>query len=64
MPTIEWTADQAEGVRQMILDRMDYLREREEMWRQRGTPTVGGSLAMMQDLRDILTKLEAAYASD
>ncbi len=62
MPTIDWTADQAEDVRQMILDRMDCLREREERWRHTGTPTVGGDLALLQDLRDILAKLEAAYA--
>jgi len=56
MPTIDWTADQGEEVRQMILDRIDYLREH---------PATGAHhLLLLQDLREILKKLEAAYAND
>jgi hypothetical protein len=55
MPTIDWTADQAEEVRQLILDRIDWVRVR------RPSP---GMLAMEGELRDILKKLEAAYAND
>lgn len=63
MPTIDWTADQSEDVRQIILDRMKYLRQREERWRH--VPNTGASdLALLDDLRDILKKLEAAYAND
>ena len=64
MPTIDWTADQAEDVRQMILDRMDYLRDREERWRHTLPQTGAGDLALLDDMRDILKKLEAAYAND
>jgi hypothetical protein len=63
MPTIDWTADQAEDVRQIILDRMDYLRDRVERWRH--VPSnEPGDLAILDDMRDILKKLEAAYAND
>jgi hypothetical protein len=55
MPTIDWTADQGEEVRQLILDRLDWVRAR------RPSP---GLLAMERELREILTKLEAAYAQD
>jgi len=61
MPMIDWSADQAEDIRQIILDRMDYLRQREEHWRH--VPHTGANdLALLDDLRDILKKLEAAYA--
>jgi hypothetical protein len=64
MPTIDWTADQGEEVRQMILDRIDFLREREERWRHTLPQTGAYDLALLQDMRDILKKLEAAYAND
>jgi hypothetical protein len=56
MPTISWTADQAEDVRQILLDRLDHLADlagRDDAY----TPLLHG-------LRSILAKLEAAYAND
>lgn len=55
MPEIDWTADQAEDVRQMILDRIDRVIGR------RPSPSL---LALESALREILKKLEAAYAND
>lgn len=63
MPTINWTADQAEEVRQLILNQIDFIKEREERWRHT-LPAVGsGDLALLEDMRDILQQLEAAYAN-
>jgi hypothetical protein len=55
---IDWTVNQGEQVRQMILDRMDYLRQREENWR----PMWPTRADQLRELKDILSKLEAAYA--
>ena len=55
MPTIDWTADQAEEVRQMLLDRIDWVKVR------RPSQSL---IALESALRDILKKLEAAYAND
>jgi len=51
MPMINWTADQAEDDRQMILDRIDWVIAR------RPSPSL---IALESALRDILKKLEAA----
>lgn len=60
MPMIDWTADEAEEVRQMLLDRLDRMNGRVknasdpndiEMWAR-----------FVHELRGIITKLRAAYA--
>lgn len=61
MPTIDWTADQGEEVRQMILDHIDCLTERIDD--PANAVRVPALLAMADDMRVILKKLEAAYAN-
>ena len=65
MPTIDWTADQGEEVRQLLLNQIDFLQERKATWVSGGAigPAASDSY-LIQDLRDILSKLEAAYAID
>ena len=65
MPTIDWPADQGEEVRQLILDRIEYLTESEvRAVRRNDTADLRFIRQMLGDLRDILRKLEAAYAND
>ena len=64
MPTIDWTADQAEEVRQLILDRLDYLTESESRAGVRkDTSDLATLRALREDMREILKKLEAVYAN-
>jgi hypothetical protein len=63
MPTIDWTADQAEEVRQIILDRIEYLTESEvRAFRRNDTSDQRFIRQMLNDMRVILKILEAAYA--
>jgi hypothetical protein len=64
MPQIDWTADQGEEVRQLLLNQIDFLQERKATWVSGGAigPAASDS-HLIQDLRDILSKLEAAYAN-
>ncbi len=63
MPKIDWTADQGEEVRQLILDRLDWLTESEARAGIRNdTSDLSALRVMHEDMRDILKKLEAAYA--
>lgn len=59
MPMIDWTADEAEEVRQLLLDRIDYVRKNPS-----AAPSGAAYLYFIKDLRGILAKLEAAYAND
>lgn len=64
MPTIDWTPEQCEEVRQMILDRMDFLQEREDRWKHtQDAADFDATRRMLQDMRELLKKLEAAYAN-
>jgi len=66
MPTIEWIADEAEDVRQILLDRL----ERTASLQAKAFAGRGGLSpddtrnAIVHELRGILSKLEAAYAND
>jgi hypothetical protein len=63
MPSIEWTADQGEDVRQLILDRLEYLTVSESRAGVRkDTSDLATLRVLLEDMRDILKKLEAAYA--
>ncbi len=65
MPAIDWPADQGEEVRQLILDRIEYLTESEvRAVRRNDTADLRFIRQMLGDMRDILQKLEAAYADD
>jgi hypothetical protein len=65
MPAIDWPADQGEEVRQLILDRIEYLTESEvRAVRRNDTADLRFIRQMLGDMRDILRKLEAAYAND
>ena len=65
MPKIDWTADQGEEVRQMVLDRIEYLTESEaRAVRRNDTDDLRFIRPMLGYMRDILRKLEAAYAND
>lgn len=61
MPMIDWTADEAEEVRQLMLDRIDRLREREQKAPE--PETSARYTYFISELRGILAKLEAAYAN-
>jgi hypothetical protein len=63
MPSIDWTADQAEEVRQLILDRIEYLTESEvRAFRRNDTSDQRFISRMLNEIRVILKNLEAAYA--
>lgn len=63
MPSIDWTADQAEEVRQLILDRIEYLTESEvRAFRRNDTSDQRFISRMLNEIRVILKELEAAYA--
>jgi hypothetical protein len=63
MPMIDWTADQAEDVRQLILDRIEYLNESEvRAFRRNDTYDLRSIRRMLDDMRVTLKELEAAYA--
>ena len=65
MPTIDWTADQGEEVRQLILDRIEYLTESEgHAVRRNDTSDLQFIRRMLEDMRVVLKDLEAAYAND
>jgi hypothetical protein len=62
MPMINWTADQGEDVRQLLLDRIEYLTESEGRAVQRNdTYDLRFIRRMLEDMRGILKDLEAAY---
>jgi len=64
MPQIDWTADQAEEVRQLLLDRIEYLTESEGRAVQRNdTDDLRFIRRMLEDMRVVLKDLEAAYAN-
>jgi hypothetical protein len=63
MPSIDWTADQGEEVRQLILDRLEYLTVSESRAGiRKDTSDLAALRALREDMREILKKLEAAYA--
>ena len=62
MPMIDWTDDQAEDVRQILLDRLDRMKERSK--KAKDPQDISQWTCFVHDLRGILTKLEAAYAND
>jgi hypothetical protein len=63
MPTIELTDEQAEEVRQLILDRIEYLTESEvRAFRRNDTSDQRFISRMLNEIRVILKNLEAAYA--
>ena len=65
MPQIDWTSDQAEEVRQLLLDRIEYLTESEGRAVQRNdTYDLRFIRRMLEDMRVVLKDLEAAYAND
>jgi hypothetical protein len=65
MPQIDWTSDQAEEVRQLLLDRIEYLTESEGRAVQRNdTYDLRFIRRMLEDMRVVLKDLEAAYAKD
>jgi hypothetical protein len=65
MPQIDWTADQGEEVRQLILDRIEYLTESEgRAVRRNDTSDLQFIRRMLEDMRVVLKDLEAAYAND
>ena len=61
MPAIDWTADQAEEVRQLILDRIEYLTESEGALRPNDAYDMRFVRQLLGDMRDLLRKLETAY---
>ena len=64
MPMIDWTADEAEEVRQLMLDRLDGMTERaKKAAALDDTQNVSRYTYFIQELRGILAKLEAAYAN-
>jgi len=60
MPMIDWTEDEAEEVRQLMLDRLDSLRERAATDHE----TASRYVYFITELRTRIRKLEAAYAND
>ncbi len=62
MPTIDWTATEAEDVRQMLLDRLDRMADRAE--KAKDPKDMSQWSRFIRELRGILAKLEAAYAND
>jgi hypothetical protein len=62
MPMIDWTEDEAEEVRQLMLDRLDSLRERERAAADH--ETASRYVYFITELRTRIRKLEAAYAND
>jgi len=62
MPMIDWTADEAEEVRQLMLDRLESMTEREK--KAADATTAAQYTYFIHELRGILAKLEAAYAND
>jgi hypothetical protein len=62
MPQIDWTADQAEDVRQILLDRLDRMKERSK--KATDPQDISQWTYFIHELRGILAKLEAAYAND
>jgi hypothetical protein len=62
MPQIDWTADQAEDVRQILLDRLDRMKERST--KDTDPQDISQWTYFIHELRGILAKLEAAYAND
>jgi hypothetical protein len=65
MPLIDWTAAEAEEVRQLMLDRLDRMAERsQEAAALDDTQTVSQYTYFIHELGGILAKLEAAYAND
>ena len=62
MPMIDWTASEAEEVRQLMLDRIDRLRER--IQKAPAPETSARYISFISELRGILAKLEGAYAND
>lgn len=63
MQMIDWTDDEAEEVRQLILDRLDWLTVSETRAGIRNdTSDLSALRSMREEMRHILKKLEAAYA--
>jgi hypothetical protein len=62
MPTIDWTADEAEAVRKLLLDRLDRMAERSK--KAQDPADISQWTYFIHELRGILAKLEAAYAND
>jgi hypothetical protein len=62
MPQIDWTADQAEDVRQILLDRLDRMKARSK--KATDPQDISQWTYFIHELRGILAKLEAAYAND
>ncbi len=64
MPMINWTADQAEGVRQMFFDRMEYLAtSRDRAALRKDSDEVRLLSQFLDDVRELARMLEAAYAT-
>jgi len=70
MPMIDWTDDEAEEVRQLMLDRLDRLTWQETRSQESSANELhlvhrpARCEPLIQELRGILAKLEAAYAND
>jgi hypothetical protein len=62
MPMIDWTADQAEDVRPILLDRLGRMTERAK--KAKDPQDISQWTRFIHDLRGVLAKLEAAYAND
>jgi hypothetical protein len=61
MPQIDWTADQAEDVRQILLDRLDRMKDRAA--KAKDPQDISQWTYFIHELRGLLAKLEAAYAN-
>jgi len=66
MPNIEWSVEQAEGVRQLLFDRIDWLVTTQSRAGQRRE--AAADMAYLQrsldDMREIVSALESAYRPD
>jgi hypothetical protein len=61
---IDWTADQAEEVRQLFLDRMEYLAtSRDRAAVRNDSDEVRLLSGFLDDVRELLRLLEAAYST-
>jgi len=64
MPMIDWTADQAEEVRQLFIDRMEYLAtSRDRAAIRKDSHEVRLLSQFLDDMRELVRMLEAAYAT-
>jgi hypothetical protein len=65
MPLIDWTADEAEDVRQILADRLERTAslQADAFAVRGGLSPAETRAAVIHELRGILAKLEAAYAN-